>query len=401
MSMATFGVTSVVSGRESIPKWLVFLFATTCGLSAANIYYAQPIINVIATSLIEDVTTASFVITLAQLGYCAGLIFLVPLGDLFENRRLIVTTLAVLTLALVAAAIAPTSELFYVSMLVLGTTSVTAQMIVPVAARMASEQARGQVVGMVMSGLFLGVLLSRPVSILITDAFGWRAVFAISAALMTVLAVLLRKFLPVRKPVADHSYVELIASLWGLWRDTPALRTRAWYQASLFASFTLFWTVVPLHLAGDDIGLKQSGIALFSLVGTFGVLVSPVAGRLADRGKSHAATGLSLFMVIISFVMAFVWTDSLLILVVASILLDVGVQANLVVGQRTIYSLNAEQHSRLNGLYIALFFVGGAAGSALSSPLYEYAGWALICFTGSIFPVLGLVLYVNESKARS
>ena len=392
-------MTTSESFVKPMPGWLVLLFAATCGFAAANLYYAQPIISIISNSLGQDASTASFIVTLGQLGYCAGLFFLVPLGDLLDNRRLILCTMGVLIVALAASALAPTSELFLLAMFILGGSSVVAQMIVPVAAHLSSDANRGQVVGTVMSGLLTGILLSRPVSILITDSIGWRSVFGISAVLIAVIMIMLARLLPARRPTAGHSYAELIGSLLILWRTTPLVRLRAFYQASLFASFILFWTIVPLHLAGPSINLQQSSIALFALVGALGVLAAPVAGRFADRGKSHIATGFSISMVAFAFLLAIVWPDSLFALVCASVLLDIGVQANLVIGQRAIYSLGADKRSRLNALYVAFFFVGGALGSALASPLFEYGQWKLVCGVGLAFPVTALFLYArNNSK---
>lgn len=381
---------------KPISGWMVALLATACGLTVANLYYAQPLINIIALSLDLTTSAASLIVTLTQLGYCAGLIFLVPLGDLLENRRLVVCTLVAIVVASTAAAIAPSSMLFLTAMVVLGVSAVAAQMLVPIAAHMAPESSRGQVVGSVMSGLLLGVLLSRPVSILIADHFGWRCVFAVSAALMATLALMMWKLLPSRHPSAQQKYTKLIGSLWMLWHTNPVLRRRAIYQAGLFASFTLFWTTVPLQLAGPTINLSQSGIALFALAGALGVIAAPIAGRIADRGWGRAGTGISLAMVASGFLVAMWGTESVIALVIASVLLDIGVQVNLVIGQREIYALNADQRSRLNGLYVAFFFVGGSIGSAMASPLFTHGGWTWVTWVGLAIPVLTLALYVSE-----
>lgn len=383
--------------EQHMRSWMTALFAAACGFTVANLYYAQPLIGLIAGSLGMQESAASFIVTLAQLGYCVGLIFLVPLGDLVENRRLVVCAQGALVLALVTAALSPTSGLFLMAMTVVGVSAVAAQMLLPIAAHMTQESNRGHVIGTVMSGLLMGVLLARPVSILIADAFGWRVVFAGSAALMMALSVLLWRCLPVRYPSASHGYARLIRSLWSLWRTTPVLRQRAIYQACLFAAFTLFWTTIPLQLASQPFHLSQASIALFSLAGALGAVAAPIAGRLADRGWGRAATGASLVMVALALLLA-AWgaRGELVALVAASVLLDVGVQVNLVIGQRTIYSLSPDQRSRLNGIYIAVFFAGGAVGSALASLLFSRGGGELVSGVALIFPLMALVIYATN-----
>ena len=383
--------------HPAMPTWLVWLLAAACGLTVANLYYTQPLLNIIAPALGLSTSMASLIVTLTQLGYCAGLIFLVPLGDLVENRRLVVSCLTVLVVALILAATASGSAMFLASTVLIGLSTVAVQMMVPIAAHMAPEEKRGQIVGVVMSGLLMGIMLARPVASIIADVFGWRAVLASSAIIMATTAFALSYLLPKRQPNVDHTYPELIQSLWSILRTTSVLRWRAAYQAMLFAAFTLFWTAVPLQLTGSTFAMSQHGVALFALVGVTGAIAAPIAGALADRGWSRLGTGISLMVVAISFVVAAFGTHgSLIALIISCILLDMGVQANLVFGQRAIYALNAEHRSRLNGLYMAIFFVGGAMGSAIASLLFTYGGWDYICIAGFVFPVIALCLFFYE-----
>jgi predicted MFS family arabinose efflux permease len=375
------------------------LLAAACGLTAANIYYAQPLIGLIAPSIGLSETAASLIVTFTQGGYCVGLVLLVPLGDLLENRALTSWTLCACGAALLLAAFAPTSTAFLAAALLIGITSVAAQMLVPIAAHLAPDATRGKTIGNVMSGLLLGIMLARPLSSLIASAFGWRAVFLLSAVATVGLAFALRRLLPERHPKVDHGYFELIASLWALLRDTPVLRRRAAYQAALFGAFSLFWTAVPLELAGPTFGLTQRGIALFALAGTGGALSAPIVGRMADRGWSGVATGLSMVVVAIGFLLAWIGgSGSMLALLVGGIALDAGVQGNQVVGQRAIYAVGPEVRSRLNGLYIAIFFVGGAAGSAIASLVYTLGGWTPVCWIGVAFPLIALAFYATEAR---
>ena len=383
--------------NESMPKWMIFLFACACGLIVANLYYAQPLISLIAPEIGLDDTAASLIVTLTQLGYCLGLILLVPLGDLLENRRLIVLTICGGILALFIAMLAKTPAMFLFSSLIIGIGSVSVQMLIPMAAHITPEQNRGRTVGSIMSGLLMGIMLARPIASLIAHSFGWRAVFGASAILLIALSMILWLLLPKRKPHATHHYFSLIASLWTLLWNTPILRRRALYQASLFASFTLFWTITPILLAGPQFKLSQQGIALFALAGALGVIAAPIAGRLADRSHTKIATGFSLAAAAIAFLIARLGgSGSLIWLVIAGIILDLGVQSNVVLGQRTIYLLGAEVRSRLNALYMTIFFTGGAIGSAIASTAYIYGGWTLVTWIGFAFPVAGFIFFLTE-----
>ena len=385
---------------SGLSPWLTFLLARACGLIAANLYYAQPLISLIAPDIGLHSAAASLIVTLTQSGYCLGLLLLVPLGDLVENRRLISWTMGGVVLALLVASLAPSAPWFLGAALLIGVASVAVQMLVPIAAHLSHEATRGRAVGNVMSGLFLGIMLARPVSSLVAGAFGWRAVFGASAVLMLALLLVLRRFLPQRRPAASHSYASLILSLWVLLRDTPILRRRAAYQAALFASFSLYWTAVPLLLSGPAFGMKQNGIALFALAGAAGALSAPIAGRLADRGLSRIATGLSLLAVALAFLLSkFHHSASLAALLAAGILIDLGAQSNMVLGQRAIYALGAATRSRLNGLYMAIFFGGGALGSAIASAAFAAGGWELVSWIGIGFPVAALLFYAGEFGA--
>ncbi|MDB6001319.1 MAG: transporter [Rhizobacter sp.] len=400
--MSSFPSTSTaLRGPAPTPAWMTLLLASACGLIVANLYYAQPLIGLIGPAIGLAPEHASLIVMLTQLGYCAGLVLLVPLGDLVENRRLTLVTVSGAVIALAVAAVAPNEAWFFAASLCIGLGSVAVQMLVPIASHMAPDASRGRMVGNVMSGLLLGIMLARPLSSLLASLFGWRAVFGISAVLIAVLAVVLRGLLPTRRPTTHHTYGELMRSLWTLLRDTPLLRRRAVYQAMLFASFSLFWTAVPLELAGPTFNLTQRGIAVFALLGAAGAISAPIAGRIADRGRiwSHAATAASLAMVVLSFLLARVGAEgSLAALVCASILLDLGVQANLVLGQRAIYALGEHTRSRLNGLYMAIFFLGGALGSALASIAYSRGGWPLVCWVGGAFPVVALLAFATEAR---
>ncbi|MFC3676456.1 MFS transporter [Ferrovibrio xuzhouensis] len=383
--------------------FLTFVFAIGCGLTAANLYYAQPLIGLIAPDIGLSDTLAGFVVTFTQIGYGLALLLIAPLGDKLENRRLIMVTLVAAAIALAGMAFTRHPVPFLAAAFMIGLTSVGAQLLVPFAAHLAPDHRRGRIIGNIMSGLMLGILLARPLSSWLTSLFGWRAVFEIMAVAMLVLAALLGLLLPKRQPNTKLSYGGILHSLFGLLRTNRILQRRTAYHVPLFCAFSLFWTSVPLLLAGPDFGLTQRGIALFALAGAAGAVAAPIAGRWADRGWGRFTTGLAMTLVALAFPMAWIAAEihSLPLLVLAGITLDFGVQANLVTGQRALFAQAAEARSRLNGIYIASFFFGGAAGSVLASATYTHGGWTVTTATGLVLPLLSLLFFATEFRRGS
>jgi predicted MFS family arabinose efflux permease len=390
-----------VRGDAAPSAATVFLLAASCGVIVANIYYAQPLVALIGPDIGLGRHTASLVVTLMQLGYAAGLLLLVPLGDIVETRRLLMLTIGASVPALLITASAHTGGVFLMAATLVGFSSVAVQMLVPLAANLAPDHLRGRIVGNVMSGLLLGILLARPAASLIANDFGWRAVFLTSAMAMALLVVILRLALPRRAPAAAHEhYFALLKSLLTLPVRIPLLRHRALYQAAAFGAFTLFWTAVPLLLIAQ-FHYTQRGIAIFALVGAAGALSAPIAGRLADRDFGTPGTAIALLSIAASFALA-AWGGlahhSIVALALSGVLLDAGVQANLVFSQRAIYAIAPSMRSRLNGVFMAIFFIGGAVGSALVSPVFTHYGWAGICAIGAALPLLALIYFSLQSR---
>ncbi|WP_410768503.1 MFS transporter [Fontibacillus sp. BL9] len=387
--------------EKHISSWILFVLASACGLIVANLYYAQTLIGPISVDTGLSSVAAGLIVTLTQIGYVIGLLFIVPLSDIIENRRLAVVSLIVAIGALLTSTFATNAPLFLISSLFIGLGSVVAQILVPYATYLASEEQRGRVVGNVMSGLLLGIMFARPLASLIAGIWGWQAVFAFSAVVITLLTILLSRILPQRIPAPGLSYGKLIVSLGVLLKQTPILRRRAIYQACLFGVFSLFWTVVPLRLA-DDFGMSQQGIALFALAGVGGAIAAPIAGRLADRGWTRILTGMAMIIAALSFLLTFLVqgrsTVSLALLVLAAIFLDMAVSGNLVLGQRAIYSLGSEARGRLNGLFMSIFFIGGAIGSSLGGWSYAHGGWSFTSLIGVVLPLLSLLYFLIEKK---
>lgn len=389
--------------KKHIPRWLMLLLAASCGLIVANLYYAQPLVGPISKALGLSAGLAGMIVTVTQIGYVIGLLFIVPLSDLVENRRLSVSILGIAVLSLLIAGLTHTAGVFLAAAFLIGVGSVVAQVLVPYAAHLSSSEEQGRTVGSVMSGLLLGIMFARPVSSFLTGLFRWNVIFLLSAAVMLILMFFLARFLPERAPVKSSSYRDMIASLWPLFRSTPMLRRRALYQACLFCSFSLFWTVAPLWLA-KHFGLSQTGIALFALVGVGGAAASPIAGRLADKGWSKRLTTLAFVTAASAFALTHLFQSvpglALVIFCIAGILLDMSVSGNLVLGQHAIYALGDQARGRMNGIFMAVFFAGGAVGSAVGGWLFALGGWDAASVFGMILPVVALIYHLTDKTSR-
>ncbi|WEJ74847.1 MFS transporter [Pseudomonas sp. PSE14] len=388
-----------VNATPTLSTALVIFLAFCCGAVVANLYYAQPIVEMIAPSIGLSTAHASLIVSLTQFGYALGLLFLVPLADLLENRRLLVGFTLAVALCLAAAALSRTPSLFLVSSLLIGLTSVAVQILVPLAAHMAPEASRGRVVGNIMSGLLLGILLSRPLASTLAEAFGWRGVFYSAAVLMAVMAVVMGRVLPRRVPAHQASYAALIASVFALARRHAVLRERSLYQGLLFASFSSFWTIAPIELVRQH-GFSQNQVALFALVGAVGAVAAPIAGRLADAGHGLRGTTVALLLAPLSLLAGALPGAGWVWMVVAAVLLDFAVQLNMVLGQREVYALDPNSRARLNAVYMTSIFVGGAFGSLIASPLYEHLGWASFSGLSALFPALALLLFLLHSNMK-
>ena len=373
-------------------RGLVFILAVACGLTVANLYYSQPLLDLVSHDFGVSQGTATIVVTLTQVGYALGLLFLVPLGDLVENRKLTVRMLAGTAVAVVLAGIAPSFSIFLIVAVLVGTTSVVAQVLMPFAAHLAPPEQRGALVGKVMSGLLTGILLARTVSSFVADLWGWRAIYFISAGLMIVLALVLRRMLPERKPEHTAGYLSLLRTVGTLARQEPALRRRAICQAMMFGAFTAYWTAIAYELIGEH-GFSQGEIAIFALVGAGGAAAAPLGGRLADRGWGQKASGGALVLASGMMVLAAVGHRSVIVLAVAGVLLDFAVNSHQVMSQHEIYSLRGDARARINTVFMTSVFTGGAISSALTGVLHHRYGWTGACLLGAALPLIGLAVW--------
>jgi len=387
----------LVGDAPGISPAVTFACAVACGVMVANLYYAQPLLDLIGPDLHLSPGIAGLIVTLTQLGYGAGLVLIVPLADRLENRRLILATIAVTAVALAALALSPSTSAFLIAAAAVGFCSAGVQMVIPFAATLARPETRGRTIGNVMSGLLAGIMLARPVASLIAEVAGWRAVFGISAAMMVVLALWLARALPQRRPTSTHSYGQILRSMGRILVNERAVQRRALYQGLVFAIFNIFWTASPLLLI-DHFGFSQTRIALFALAGAAGALCAPIAGRLGDRGYVRLGTAGALLTITLSCLLAG-WSGalhSLALLVVFSLTLDGATQVNQVLGQRVVFSLPGEDKGRVNAVYMTIVFMLGAGGSALATLAYDSAGWVGAMGTGAALGAIALVAFATE-----
>ena len=382
------------TAAHEMSRRLVLLFALACGLSVANIYFALPLLDAMAREFSISPAAIGMVVTATQIGYAAGLIFIVPLGDLLDRRRLIVGQAALSALALVVVGLAPTGLVLLAGMIVVGLLAVVVQVLVAFAATLAAPAERGRVVGAVTGGIVIGILLARFVSGVLADLGGWRSVYLCSAALMLMLAGLLLRTLPRRpRSATAPSYLELLRSMVALFREEPILRTRAVLAFLIFASFNILWAPLALPLSAPPFSLSHSAIGLFGLAGVAGALAAGRAGHLADRGLGQWTTGLSLGLMLAAWLPIALMGVSLWALVLGVIMLDLAIQAVHVTNQSLIFVVRPEARSRLVGGYMVFYSIGSAGGAILSTSVYAVAGWLGVCGLGAAIGVTALLFW--------
>jgi predicted MFS family arabinose efflux permease len=367
--------------------------AVACGAAVANLYYAQPLLDLISHSFAVSQGTATIVVTATQIGYALGLALLLPLGDLLENRRLVSRTLILTALALCAAAAAPDLGVFLAASVLVGVTSVVAQILIPLAAHLAPAQIRGQFVGQVMSGLLLGILLARSVASLAAAAWGWRSIYAISAVLMLATSLALTKLLPPRRPDSTARYGTLMLSVLTLARTEPVLVRRAVAQAFMFATFTAYWTAIGYELI-DIHHLSQTGVAVFALVGAAGAAAAPIAGRLGDAGHGRIGRLAAVILAVFAAVLADLGSSNLILLGLAGVLLDFAVQGHQVLSQRDIYALRDDARARINAVFTTSIFTGGAIASSVTGLVHDRWGWTGVTVFAAVLPVASLAIWL-------
>jgi predicted MFS family arabinose efflux permease len=373
------------------PRLLVTLAVAT-GVTAANLYYAQPLLHTIGDRFGASESRTGLIVTGSQVGYAVGLALLVPAGDLFDRRRLVPRLLLGAAVLLAVAAAAPSLAVLIGAATLIGVLVVVTQILVPLVAELADDGERGRAVGTVMTGLLLGILLARTVSGLIAAVAGWRGVYVVGAGLTAALAVVLHFQLPEERSRPHLAYRDSLRSALHLARSEPELRRSAALGSLAFATFSVFWTTIAFLLADPPFDYSDSTIGLLGLVGAAGALAATAAGRLADRGHTRAGRLLSGVLLTLSFGVLWLGRESIAWIIVGVIVLDVGVQGTHILNQSTIYEIAPDARSRINAVYMTSYFVGGAVGSAAGALVYDRRGWGAVCVLGAVMGTAAVVL---------
>ena len=375
--------------------------AACTGLIVANLYYCQPLIILIAKEFKIPEANAGTVTYLTQAGYAIGLFFMVPLGDKIERKKQILMTTFASIIALIIAATAKSFLILQIASLLIGITSIVPQLILPLAASLSSPEQRGKVIGIIMSGLLIGILLSRTLSGFVGQLLGWRAMFWIAAGICLLIFFVIQNKFPVNRPQFQGSYGQLIQSLFTLIKTQPLLREATLINAFSFAQFGAFWTTMVLLLSEAPFHFNSATIGLFGIVGASGALAAPLVGKLGDKGNSRIAVGYGCLLLLISFVVYYFSAENVIGIIIGIVLMDIGIQGVHISNQTRVYSLLPEARNRLNTVFMSFSFLGTAAGSAYGLLLWKLGEWHTVTIGCIVLALLSLVVYGLTYKSKS
>ncbi|WP_315134739.1 MFS transporter [Achromobacter marplatensis] len=394
------------TSSTTLSRGLVLLLAVGAGLSVASLYYSQPMLGVLGADIHASAETLGWIPTLTQLGYAFGILMLAPLGDRHDRKNIILIKAAVLSLALLSAAVSPSIGVLLAASFVVGLSATLAQDIVPAAAHLAPAEARGKIVGTVMTGLLLGILLSRVVSGFVAEQFGWRAMFVAAAVTIVALGVALSRGLPRFVPSTQLAYRALLGSLATLWRQHPGLRRAAMAQGLLSLGFSAFWSTLAVMLHGAPFHLGAGAAGAFGLAGAAGALAAPLAGRVADTRGPMAVASLGAGLTMMSFAaMLFLPLLSphaaLWLIAGSAVGFDLGIQTSLIAHQSIVYGIDPAARSRLNAILMTGVFIGMAAGGALGSLALAHWGWTGVTLVAASAAAVALALRLRPGVTRN
>ena len=378
----------------------VLFMAVATGIIVANLYYCQPLIVLIASEFNVPETEAGTITYLTQAGYAIGLFFMVPLGDKIERKKQILVTTFASVLALIMAAVSKSFFVLEIASLLIGITSIVPQLILPLAASLTAPERRGKVIGTIMSGLLVGILLSRTLSGFVGEWWGWRSMFWIAAGFCLILFFVIKSQFPVNKPTFEGSYGQLIQSLFSLIKTQPLLREATLINVFSFAQFGVFWTTMVLLLSEAPFNFSSATIGLFGFVGASGALAAPLVGKIGDKGSSRIVIGYGILLMLLSFVVFYFSSESIVGLVIGIILIDIGIQAIHISNQTRVYSILPEARNRLNTVFMSFSFFGTALGSAFGLLLWEIGAWESVSLGGILLATLAFVVYGITYKSK-
>ena len=379
-------------------KVLFMAFAT--GIIVANLYYCQPLIVLIANEFKIPAAEAGSITYLTQAGYAIGLFFMVPLGDKVERKKQILVTTFASVLALILAAVSKSYFVLEIASLLIGATSIVPQLILPLGASLSAPEKRGKVIGTIMSGLLIGILLSRTLSGFVGELWGWRSMFWIAAGVCLILFFMIKKQFPENKPTFEGSYGQLIQSLFSLIKTQPILREATLINVFSFAQFGLFWTTMVLLLSQEPFSFNSATIGLFGIVGASGALAAPLVGKIGDKGSSRVVVGYGCLMMLLSFIVFYFSAQSIVGIVIGIILIDIGLQAIHISNQTRVYSILPEARNRMNTVFMSFSFFGTALGSAFGLLLWKIGAWSAVSLGGMVLVALAFAVYAFTYKSK-
>lgn len=392
-------MTTKMNAKADRLGWQVFAMAVTTGVTIANVYYCQPILSQIRDSLALTDAQIGNMPVLTQVGVGLGLLFLAPLGDMINRKKLVICLEVLLIAALIGMSVSGNLASLYIASFAIGVFAVAVQIVVPMAASMAPPQTKGKVVGFVFTGTLIGILASRVVSGYLADWLGWRWVYGLSAALALLIVLLIHAVFPSQPGTHKGSYGSLMASTLSQFWRFDKLRRLSFLGALVFGAFCSFWTSLTFHLSSEPFSFDSSQIGLFGLVAIAGALVAPIVGRLADRTSPERMQVLTVLIMVVGVLCGQWWQHSVLALIAATLLLDIGVQATQVNNLAQIYKLDEAANSRINTVFMVIFFIGGAIGSYCGVWAWSKGGWPLVSVQLLAFSVVALLIAILNSSA--
>ncbi len=369
-------------GTARLTRSSIWVFAAICGFTVASTYYFQPLFPVVGSDLHQSAATVSWVSTVLQVGYSVGLFLIVPLGDYFDRRRLVPALMAASAVGLIGIATATSLASVLVWCVVVGLSSVVAQVVVGLVATIANPEQRGKAIGNVMTGLLLGVLLARTVSGFVAQYLSWRYMFGVAAAAVGILALFAARSIPFVERSYRGSYLALLRSLGETFVAEATVRRAALTGALNFACFSIFWNTSSLHLSASPFRFGSAVIGLFGLIGVAGALAARLAGRMADSGRQWLTSAIMNALILVAFVLLAIDGFNLIAVILAVVVLDFGVQGSHITNQSMIYGIRADARSRITSIYMTSYFVGGALGSFYSTLAFRSGGYQLVALGG-------------------
>jgi predicted MFS family arabinose efflux permease len=377
---------------STVSPGLLTILAVGAGLTVANNYYNQAMLGILAHEFGLAAATVSILPVVTQLGNVAGIVFLAPLGDILERRALILLTMLGLIVALFAAAVAPGFLWLAAAGTAIGVCATVTQQIVPLAVHLAAPSDRGRVLGIVTGGILIGILLARTISGIVSDLWGWRAMFWAAGGLMLLTTAALTWRLPRVAPISDLNYPRLLGSLWTLVCSHRILRRAIAIQALIFAAFMGFWSNLALVFDAAPYFLGATAVGLMALIGVAGALMAPLSGRFADRRGPGTIVSIAAGFLMVAFAIFGLFQGSLAAMIVGILIMDLAVQSSQVANQARVNALDPAARSRLNTIFMATMILGGACGAGAGGVAYSQWGWSGTCFFGAAFAAMALVL---------